>query len=602
MISGQSESIANRCRLYQSGNPCFIDKNLDSSGYRACFIKAYLPDLYRKIIHLGNQDNFTDQDVIVCKKHFKEQWALYSSAQRIRSPSAYDHLYRGPSCRCSPSPTVSKSVEIKSPRSDDCISGKYRSSWNVQVKKQNEEGTVVIFNKLEPHDYKSITVNKYSETISDLKQRILELWSLNNVTKEQLEIYVQYNVSHKQESLKDKPAETRLAIIWLESALTIYFLLKKKQNPSEASDGTSKPKTTNEKSEKSQTATKEFSYDHNKNKPNPTPRTTVDLDKIPSGLCGLENIGNTCFINSALQCLSNIPPFSHFFEHKEIYKFINCKNPAGTAGRVALTYSSLVQEMWSGKIEKCTPTALKKTIDRYTTQFTGYDQHDSQEFMGFLLDALHEDLLEAQNESSPISRLFQGQLETTIHCENDCPPVLTSSTFNFLPLPISSREDETHLSECIKNFLEVEPIGRHGKWQCDSCHQKTNAWKSTRIKLLPPILILQLKRFVTFTSQRSNNKKINAFVDYPIKNLNPHDLAPDLTSTFTYDLVAISIHRGTLSSGHYTTLATNRHNNFWYNFDDTIVTLASEDEIRTRYAYILCYVRRDMHELPMKDQ
>jgi ubiquitin carboxyl-terminal hydrolase 8 len=288
---------------------------------------------------------------------------------------------------------------------------------------------------------------------------------------------------------------TRPFINWDHSDLKVFFNIKKKPDFTMKSIDIVESEPGYKKLGKSQTAIEETTRDQAATDPTRPSLITSDFDKIPSGLCGLDNMGNTCYMNSTLQFLSNIPPLSRFFKSRQILKFINSKNPAGTGGRVALTYSYLVQEMWSGKVEKCTPAALKQMIDRYTTQFTEHDQHDSQEFMSFLLDALHEDLLYTHNESSPISEMFQGQLHTTIHCENGCPSVLAPSTFNFLPLPIPVANDETDLAECMKNFLEPELIGNHGKWYCGSCNQKTNAWKFTKIKLLPPVLILQLKRF-----------------------------------------------------------------------------------------------------------
>jgi ubiquitin C-terminal hydrolase len=150
----------------------------------------------------------------------------------------------------------------------------------------------------------------------------------------------------------------------------------------------------------------------------------------------------------------------------------------------------------------------------------------------------------------------------------------------------------------MQSFLEREFIGNHGKWNCDSCHKKTNAWKSTNIKKLPPVLILQLKRFDTFSisdRQYPNSNKNQTLVEYPINNLISSILVPNFASIFIYDLVAISVHHGqSLNCGHYTTIAKNCENNLWYNFDDSLVTLANIKDVQTKGAYILCYVRRDM--------
>jgi ubiquitin carboxyl-terminal hydrolase 8 len=387
-------------------------------------------------------------------------------------------------------------------------------------------------------------------------------------------------------------------MIWGENHLKVSFVVKPKSESLKKSSEVLKLEIANGKLEKSQiTATKSACDNSANNSTEPSSAASYS-EKIPNGLCGLENIGNTCYMNSTLQCLSNIPPLSRLLINDKIINRLNFTNPAGSGGLVTLTYSSLIQEMWSGKIEKCVPTALKQRIDSYSTQFIDNGQHDSQEFMCLLLDVLHEDLLSTQTARSSISELFHGQLETTFHCENSCPPVIRSSKFNFLPLPIPIGKNKIDLFQCMQSFLEREFIGNHGKWNCDSCHKKTNAWKSTNIKKLPPVLILQLKRFDTFSisdRQYPNSNKNQTLVEYPINNLISSILVPNFASTFIYDLVAISVHHGrSLNCGHYTTIAKNCENNLWYNFDDSLVTLANIKDVQTKGAYILCYVRRDM--------
>ncbi|CAM4765914.1 unnamed protein product [Rotaria magnacalcarata] len=109
------------------------------------------------------------------------------------------------------------------------------------------------------------------------------------------------------------------------------------------------------------------------------------------GLCGLSNLGKTCFMNSALQCLSNVPPLTAYFLG-QYEDHINRDNPLGMKGDVAKAYGDLIREIWSGKSSFCTPKSLNQNVARYAPQFSGFSQHDSLEFMSFLLDSLHEDL------------------------------------------------------------------------------------------------------------------------------------------------------------------------------------------------------------------
>ncbi|XP_037071271.1 ubiquitin carboxyl-terminal hydrolase 33-like [Pollicipes pollicipes] len=110
-------------------------------------------------------------------------------------------------------------------------------------------------------------------------------------------------------------------------------------------------------------------------------------DEPPCGLTGLRNIGNTCYMNAALQALSNLPPLTRYF--------LDCDRlvPADRKPGLARAYLRLVHEMWSRRRASClAPTAVLQTLRAAHPQFRGFQQHDSQEFLRCFMDVMHEEL------------------------------------------------------------------------------------------------------------------------------------------------------------------------------------------------------------------
>lgn len=116
------------------------------------------------------------------------------------------------------------------------------------------------------------------------------------------------------------------------------------------------------------------------------------------GLCGLSNMGNTCFMNAALQCLSNTPPLTNYILTDKFLNDININNPLGMRGEIARTYSELIKVIWSGNNTSFLPREFKCAVSRFAPQFNGFAQQDCQELTAFLLDGLHEDLNRIQNK------------------------------------------------------------------------------------------------------------------------------------------------------------------------------------------------------------
>jgi len=109
-------------------------------------------------------------------------------------------------------------------------------------------------------------------------------------------------------------------------------------------------------------------------------------------LTGLRNLGNTCFMNSMLQCLCSTTPFMEHFVSGSFWNDINRTNPLGRGGKVAEEFGFLMKVMWSGQYRSVSPRDFKHTICKFAPQFAGNAQQDAQELLAFLMDGLHEDL------------------------------------------------------------------------------------------------------------------------------------------------------------------------------------------------------------------
>ena len=206
-------------------------------------------------------------------------------------------------------------------------------------------------------------------------------------------------------------------------------------------------------------------------------RLPLDKTNNKKGLVGLNNIGNTCFMNTSLQCLSNCKLLTNYFLNDYYIPFINRNNPIGSKGKLVESYVELIKHLWYGNENSFEPYNFKETIGEINTMFRGYQQHDTQEFLSFLLDELHEDLNKVINKpyispnenlvfnnnidefkyhkklflarnQSLIVDLFYGMFKSTVFCPNDgCKNI--SNTYDpyaiiSLPLTIKKKEIENN--------------------------------------------------------------------------------------------------------------------------------------------------------------
>ncbi|KAL8197266.1 UNVERIFIED_CONTAM: Ubiquitin carboxyl-terminal hydrolase 8 [Gekko kuhli] len=331
-------------------------------------------------------------------------------------------------------------------------------------------------------------------------------------------------------------------------------------------------------------------------------------------LTGLRNLGNTCYMNSVLQCLCNAPHLADYFNRNFYQDDINRSNLLGHKGEVAEEFGIIMKALWTGQYRYISPKDFKVTIGKINDQFAGYSQQDSQELLLFLMDGLHEDLNKADNRKrykeenndhlddfkaaelawhkhkqlneSIIVALFQGQFKSTVQCLTCHKKSRTFEAFMYLSLPLASTSKCT-LQECLRLFSKEEKLTDNNRFYCSHCKTRRDSLKKIEIWKLPPVLLVHLKRF---SYDGRWKQKLQTSVDFPLESLDLQQYVIGPKSNLRrYNLFAVSNHYGGLDGGHYTAYCKNAAKQRWYRFDDHEVSDISSSSVKSSAAYILFY-------------
>ncbi|XP_025100726.1 ubiquitin carboxyl-terminal hydrolase 2-like [Pomacea canaliculata] len=334
------------------------------------------------------------------------------------------------------------------------------------------------------------------------------------------------------------------------------------------------------------------------------------------GKIGLCNLGNTCFMNSVLQCLSNTRPLLEWCLNDEYQVEINTTT-SSMKGSLVKAFATLMKSLWKeGSSGYVSPNAFKTQIQKFAPRFVGYSQQDAQEFLRYLLEGIHEDVnlvtmkpkpvnlddnrLEGKSDSekaqeywkayiardrSHIVDIFVGQLKSELKFVECGHRSVTFDPFWDLSLPIPKYQSELTLDDCLRLFMKEEELATEERPMCAKCKVRRSCTKSFSIHRFPQILVIHLKRF----SQERYGRKLSALVEFPVKDLNMAEYASEGAQKVTYDLYGVSEHSGGVHSGHYTAICKNPSSGDWFHFNDTRVGAARSNEAVTSEAYVLFY-------------
>eukprot|EP01111_Echinosteliopsis_oligospora_P015414 TRINITY_DN6100_c0_g1_i1.p1 TRINITY_DN6100_c0_g1~~TRINITY_DN6100_c0_g1_i1.p1 ORF type:complete len:379 (-),score=80.65 TRINITY_DN6100_c0_g1_i1:129-1265(-) len=322
---------------------------------------------------------------------------------------------------------------------------------------------------------------------------------------------------------------------------------------------------------------------------------------------GYENFGNTCYCNSVLQALYFCVPL-----REQLLEYYNDQFKVLAEGEehnllmcLAELFSSIATQ--KKKTGVLAPRKFVNKLRKENELFRGFMHQDAHEFLNYLLNECAETLQREQKQKdlirssdSPeedgadvkkskkdsgkkfpntvggtfIHDIFEGALTNETKCL--CCESITSKDEAFLDMSIDI-EQNTSLTSCLANFSSIETLSRGDKFFCDKCCSLQEAQKRMKIKKLPKILVVHLKRF-KFIEQLQQHKKLSYRVTFPLELIlqnTSHDVVEPDTK---YNLFAVVVHVGSgPNHGHYVCMV--KSANTWLIFDDDHIDIINESEL-----------------------
>jgi ubiquitin C-terminal hydrolase len=334
------------------------------------------------------------------------------------------------------------------------------------------------------------------------------------------------------------------------------------------------------------------------------------------GLSGLSNLGNTCFINSAIQILSHTYELNDLLDDEKFKKKI--KNMIDSV--LLIEWDNLRKLMWTNNCiispNKFISTIQKLAENKKKDLFTGYSQNDLPEFLLFVIDCFHNSISREikmtitgnpenntdiiaikcfemiknmySREYSEIWNLFYGiHVSEISNLETGKQISVTPEPYFMIDLPITPNLKTPSLIDCFNYYVEGEILEGDNGLINETTGLKENIRKKILFWSFPTILVIDLKRF------NYNSQKNQILVTFPLDNLDLSNYVIGYKKNgYIYELYGICNHSGSVLGGHYTSFVKNA-NGKWYHFNDQVISEVSDHStIITPKAYCLFYRKK----------
>jgi len=327
---------------------------------------------------------------------------------------------------------------------------------------------------------------------------------------------------------------------------------------------------------------------------------------IPS-LTGLNNLGNTCYINTCLQNLIHCSSFINKF--LDSFKYYNKSTP------ISNTFYNLITELTDNSRfynkDFINPVEFVDTFRNIHQNFEKYQEHDTQEFCRYLLQDFNKELNEVKTpvsykaelpknknkresylnyvkyclskEKSIITDLFKGFFSFEYICECGYKEY-SFSQFLDLPVQMDANVYGYDLYQMLKNNFYKKSYVDMGE-NCSFCRRTSKKNENMKIALLPNILIISLQR-INPKDGMKNESLVKFYEGIDFSEI--IDTEIQRTNSTKYNLFAISNHIGNINSGHYYSQI--KINNNWYCFEDSkVYKIGPQIDMNTKEVYTLFY-------------
>ncbi|XP_077595850.1 ubiquitin carboxyl-terminal hydrolase 42 [Stigmatopora nigra] len=313
-------------------------------------------------------------------------------------------------------------------------------------------------------------------------------------------------------------------------------------------------------------------------------RLTLKWNQVHRIGAGLQNVGNTCFLNSALQCLTYTPPFANYMLSREHSK--TCHEPGFC---MMCTMQNHIIQVFANSGNVIKPIGVLNELKRIAKHFRYGSQEDAHEFIRYTVDAMQKSCLpgtklDRQTQATTfIHQVFGGYLRSRVKCLN-CKAV--SDTFDpFLDITLEIKMAPS-VSKALEQFVKPEQLDGENAYKCSKCKKMVTASKRFTIHRSSNVLTLSLKRFANFSGGK---------ITKDVKYLEYLDLRPFMSQSQgdaqLYGLFAVLVHSGfSCHAGHYFCYI-KASNGQWFQMNDSSVTVSDIRSVLNQQAYVLFYIK-----------